>query len=151
MIFEQGHPNTMLSDWQLQEQSDRRIRNDWFRTWMPYCFQPMKVPGARKHVYIPLNRFYKPLGISRRAGHIVYEEHSEHFVRFTSDPAKLRGVWNEGSNGFYLYNDKPSSTNNYGERLHELMRHVNNDWERASHRVVVPPYYWPPGAPVRTR
>ena len=31
----------------------------WFRYWMPYCFAKLDGHG-RRHVYLPLNRNYKP-------------------------------------------------------------------------------------------
>jgi hypothetical protein len=34
----------------------------FFRYWMPYTFTKLEV-NKRKHVYLPLNRNYKPLGV----------------------------------------------------------------------------------------
>ena len=39
----------------------------WFRYWMPYKFIQVprtEVGNKYKHVYLPLNRNYKPLGIT---------------------------------------------------------------------------------------
>jgi hypothetical protein len=112
--------------------ANRRIRNDWFRLWMPYCFIPITKPGARKHVYLPVNRNHKPLGVGT-AWHlggprVDYDKFENHFLRFTSDPLKLKGVWSQKP--LYLYYDRPSSTDDYGARLHEVMRHVDSDWNR---------------------
>jgi hypothetical protein len=37
----------------------------WFRHWMPYEFVRLR-PDGDEHVYLPLNRALKPLGITAR-------------------------------------------------------------------------------------
>jgi hypothetical protein len=113
---------------------DKRIlANDWFRVWMPYTFIPITVPGVRKHVYLPVNRNYKPLGIgtARNLGgaDVDYNKYESHFLRFTSDPHKFKDIF-VGRSPLYLYSGTPREGDSYGARLQELMRHVRADWKR---------------------
>lgn len=40
----------------------KTVRSSFFKKSLPYCFQKMDVPGDR-HVWLPVNRYYKPLGV----------------------------------------------------------------------------------------
>jgi hypothetical protein len=88
------------------------------------------VPRARKHVYLPLNRFYKPLGMPN-GDWVEYEKFTGHFLRFKMDPRKI-DIWFPHPTHLYLYDERPASTDDYGERLHQMMRHTDNCWERRS-------------------
>ena len=64
-----------------------------FKVAMPYLYHRIEVPG-RKHVFLPLNRDYVPLGYRRADGFVKYEEVAErHAVYFSRDPETLEGVW----------------------------------------------------------
>jgi len=98
------------------------LTDDWFEHWMPYCFH--KLPGIRryKHVYLPLNRDYKPLGhVSRKRVH--YEDYAAQAVIFHEDPMTLEGIWTATSDDkLWLYDDTASRVD-YFERLGRLMSH----------------------------
>lgn len=118
------------------------IRSDFFRYWMPYTFEPMRVAKARAHTYLPLNRDYKPLGIvdpQHHGGehlHVNYEDYEDRFVRLTVNPINLKGIFihddtgnaRNGEPNLYLYNDGPWSSVDYGERLQRLMQYMRTDW-----------------------
>lgn len=93
----------------------------WFRYWMPYCFQKLEVKG-RKHVYLPLNRNYKPLGITSR-DHVNYAKYLDQAIVFGSDPKKFSGIWNGDISGdkLWLYEDATPTRLDYFERLGKLL------------------------------
>lgn len=92
-----------------------------FRYWLPYAFVPLKHPRL-KHVFLPVNRGYKPLG-NRSRKWIDYDKvlHS-HAISFKTDPATFEDIWvgkpREGI--LYLYSDAPSSRVDYFERFGRL-------------------------------
>ncbi|MGB8276893.1 MAG: hypothetical protein WCF20_03010 [Methylovirgula sp.] len=106
------------------------LKSDWARTFLPYCFHPMKVMGARSHfIYLPLNRRYKPLGWIG-VEHVVYEQFWRNFIYFDCDPSKL-DVWASWStpapgDKLWLYDDSERSRDGYGERLQRLERHMRD-------------------------
>ena len=89
----------------------------WFRFWLPYKFEKLESP-KRKHVYLPLNRNYKPLGITSR-DHVDYAAYMHQAVVFASDPTKFTGVWHDPK-GLWLYDDTSNSRVDYFERLSRL-------------------------------
>jgi hypothetical protein len=98
--------------------------NHWFKFWMPYLFQALDVPGA-KHVYLPLNRNYKPLGYTSREW-VKYENYASQAVRFKRDPSSFIDVWRQPkdydiADRLWLYNDGVESRVDYFERLEKLM------------------------------
>jgi len=97
----------------------------WFRYWMPYCYHRLEHRG-RKHVWLPLNRNYKPLGITSR-DHIDYDDYIDQAAAFASDPATWRGVWvdrqSAESGKLYLYTDGPRYRVDYFSRLARVMAH----------------------------
>jgi hypothetical protein len=92
--------------------------DQWFRYWMPYQFKKMPHP-KRKHLFLPVNRNYKPLGITSR-DHVNYESYMDQAVVFPKDPATFEGVWWD-SNGLYLYEDALESRRDYFQRLQKLL------------------------------
>ena len=93
----------------------------WFRFWMPYQF--VKLPSRRyKHLYLPVNRNYKPLGYLGDE-HIDYEMHSSEAVMFRRDPHYIQGVWTDPEH-LYLYDSNPNSRADYFARLERLMRRL---------------------------
>jgi hypothetical protein len=95
----------------------------FFRLFMPYAFQRIDHP-TRRHVFMPLNRDYKPLGHERRV-HVDYEAlAATHAVAFQRDPASLTDVWTRvDGTTLWLYNDSIDSRRDYFERLARLMVH----------------------------
>lgn len=96
-------------------QSDR-----WFRYWMPYTFHKLDHPRL-KHVYLPLNRNYKPLGITSREG-VRYEDFIGQAIAFAQDPSGFKDVWDDTTpKGLFLYADSPNTRTDYFERLGRLL------------------------------
>jgi hypothetical protein len=94
----------------------------WFRYWMPYCFQKLTDvdAGRHKHVYLPLNRNYKPLGQTSRQ-RVRYEDYVDQAMIFPTDPANYP-IWTSSRNGiFWLYTDSASSRVDYFARFGWLM------------------------------
>ncbi len=94
----------------------------WFKFSMPYCFQKLEVPKLR-HVWLPLNRNYKPLG---HQGHerVRYEDYLAQAVRFRTDPQGFSKIWwdtTADSERLWLYDDGAKSRDSYFERLGRLM------------------------------
>jgi hypothetical protein len=107
-----------------QQANDLTLKGHWFRIWMPYCFVELKLEGKKK-VYLPLNRNYKPLGISFR-NHVNYEKFRNQAVIFKSDPTTFKDIWYD-FNGepndvhLWLYEDAYTSRVDYFERLERLV------------------------------
>lgn len=98
------------------------IRNQWFRVWMPYQFIQMEVPDA-KHVYLPLNRNYKPLGYGtprQTTPWVDYSDYLHQAVVFERDPHGFQGIWEEPER-LYLYSDNSGTQKTYFTRLEKLM------------------------------
>ncbi|MFC0634701.1 type II toxin-antitoxin system HicB family antitoxin [Brevundimonas balnearis] len=97
----------------------------WFRYWLPYCYHKLE-HSRNKHVWLPLNRNYKPLGITSR-DHVDYHNYINQAVAFASDPATWRGIWvdrQSAENGkLYLYTDGPRYRVDYFARLARVMAH----------------------------
>jgi hypothetical protein len=102
--------------------SSAALTDHWFERWMPYCFH--KLPGVvrYKHVYLPLNDHYKPLGqVGRKR--VRYEDYAAQAVIFYRDPMTFEGVWTATSDDkLWLYEDTASRVD-YFERLGRLMSH----------------------------
>ena len=93
----------------------------WFRYWLPYQLQAVTIPGMPyKHVYLPLNRNYKPLGVVSRDW-VEYEDYIAQAMVFTRDPHEFEGIWFDPE-GLYLYDDDPRSRVDYFERLDRLLK-----------------------------
>jgi hypothetical protein len=90
---------------------------------MPYQF--VKVESRRhRHLYLPLNRNYKPLG-QISAEHVRHEDYTAQAVIFQSDPHRIRNVWTDPEQ-LYLYNDAPSSRSDYFARYEKLLSRSMN-------------------------
>lgn len=96
----------------------------WAWYWLPYHFQPLDVAG-KKHVYLPLNRQYKPIGIVPYSPYVKYEDYgTSHAVQFAKDPHTFKGVWIDDSRGYlYLYDDGEKTVATYFQRLAKLCTH----------------------------
>ncbi|MFD1951345.1 hypothetical protein ACFSGX_11280 [Sphingomonas arantia] len=92
----------------------------FFKLWMPYLFQRVAHP-KRKRAFLPLNRDYVPLGMTR-GGWIDYEKvMPTHGVFFARDPAALDVWWNTRDEKLWLYDDSVASRLTYFARLEKLM------------------------------
>ena len=93
-------------------------QGQWFRYWMPYCFKKLEV-GRHAHVYLPLNRNYKPLGIT--SGEWVnYDTFLPQAVVFSADPHSFDGIWFHRET-LHLYEDAVPSRMDYFARLERLL------------------------------
>lgn len=96
--------------------------HSWALYFLPYLFQKIRSDRFKfKHLYLPLNRYYKPLGYIG-TGRVDYSAYADVAVVFRRDPATFKGVWYPSPH--YLYDDSPSSREDYFERLAALMTHA---------------------------
>lgn len=65
------------------------LDNPFVRIALPYCFVKLNAPG---HLWLPLNRDYKPLGFSRDV-RVDYSEYAKHAIRFARDPDTFTDTW----------------------------------------------------------
>lgn len=99
----------------------RLRRNVWFRACLPYHYAPLKPAPGAKHIYLPVNRNYKPLGIRSRE-FVDYEKFRAQAVVFSTDPHKFEEIWSDPKN-LYLYSDNNATLTDYFDRLERLMIH----------------------------
>lgn len=102
------------------------LRTQWGRIWLPYCFYKLDLPG---HVYLPVNRDYKPLGfitfnsvgISVGETWVDYELYVEKAMVFAKDPHGILGVF--VNDNLYLYDNKYEKTimDSYFARYEKLL------------------------------
>ena len=52
-----------------------------------------------------------------------YDEIPKARIRFARNPIHFEGIWFNKEDGFYMYNDNPSSRADYWERLGKLYSH----------------------------
>jgi hypothetical protein len=94
-----------------------KLGSDWFDQWLPYCLQRLNQPG---HVYLPLNRYYKPLG-GARDDFFDYEQHAGLALTFRAAPHTIEGAgWLPpavADRRLYLHGGDPKSRRRYFERL----------------------------------
>jgi hypothetical protein len=66
-----------------------------------------------------------------------YLDYSHQFIRFTSDPCKMEGIWSGSRiakgdpispDYLYLYYDDPETHRTLGERYARLMNFITTDW-----------------------
>ena len=105
----------------------------WFRHWMPYGFVRLG-PGG-EHVYLPLNRALRPLGVAAaRRRPVRLRDHRAQAVVFRTDPRTFEGVWFDPAAGaapglprrrLLLYDDTPESRMDYFARFERLMARVS--------------------------
>jgi hypothetical protein len=74
---------------------------------------------THKHLYLPLNRNYKPLGYTASAW-VEYKDYKNQAVIFRSAPQKFKDVWHD-TEGLYLYDDGLQSRESYFARLEALL------------------------------
>jgi hypothetical protein len=103
-------------------QLDGRVktRGDWFKVHMPYRFEPLDHSG---HVYLPLNRLHKPLGMTTRKW-LDYAEFRHMASHFRPGPGFVieSGIWFMVlGDSLYLYGDSVSSRKDYFARLGKLI------------------------------
>lgn len=92
-----------------------------FRLWQPYCYERLPVPDQR-HVYLPLNRDYMPLGLSRYERATSRMNFRAQATLFRADPHTFDDVWwYQRDDTLWLYNDTPKSRLDYFQRLERLM------------------------------
>lgn len=86
---------------------------------LPYCFQRLDVG---RHVWLPLNRKYKPLGTNWDAQWVDYYDYLPASMVFLSDPLQFEGVWeyDPRTQIKWLKNDA-TPANVYFGRLQRLM------------------------------
>jgi hypothetical protein len=99
----------------------RLRRNSWFRMYLPYHYVPLKPAPGAKHIFLPVNRSYKPLGIRSRE-RVDYEDFRAQAVAFATDPHEFNGIWSDRKR-LYLYNDNNATLSDYFDRLERLMIH----------------------------
>jgi hypothetical protein len=92
--------------------------DQWFRIWLPYTFVKLEA-AEHDHVYLPLSRDYKPLGLKSKDW-VDYHDFIEQAVVFAEDPHTLENVWHF-SETLHLYGDDPKSRNDYFERFERLL------------------------------
>ena len=98
----------------------------WFRHWMPYEF--VRLGSGEGHVYPPLKRGLKPLGVSAPGG-VRFGDHRAQAVVFRLDPRGFEGVWFDPAGAapglprrrLLLYDDTPESRMDYFARFERLM------------------------------
>lgn len=113
-----------------------KISNGWFRAAMPYCFRRMRcvVQGqVLPHVWLPLNRDYKPLGVTT-SRHTDYADYIGQAISFARDPSKFKNVWWNNDTAVsevscFLYSDLESSRDDYFDRLNRLMEHSHKTFK----------------------
>ena len=106
--------------------STHPLRTQWGRVWLPYTLAKLALPG---HVYLPVNRDYKPLGmvthdaLGRRIFGtevwVDYEPHANKSMVFARNPHCISGVFINENLYLYSYNDK--SMDSYFSRLEKLL------------------------------
>ena len=91
--------------------------DQWFRIWLPYTFVKMEA-ADHKHVYLPLNRDHKPLGVKSNDW-VDYQDFIDQAVVFPEDPYTFENVWHDPETR-HLYSDHPNSRSDYFNRLERL-------------------------------
>jgi hypothetical protein len=104
----------------------RTAPGQWFRYCMPYEFALLKATRLRSPLYLPVNRDYKPLGLSKGSvGFVDYEDYVLQAVTFSRDPHALEGIWMPNEQGrLFLYDDGGDSRKDYFARLDKLSAYV---------------------------
>jgi hypothetical protein len=114
----------------INRAEDLADRDRWFRFCMPYHIEHLEDP-QHKHAYLPVNREYKPLGITS-SNWVHYEDYRSQAMVFVSDPAAFEDIWIRRGNGLWLYSDSPESRLDYFARLERLLNRSVKLLEKAS-------------------
>ena len=102
-----------------KDSAERLTRMDqWFRYWLPYSFVKLETTN-HNHVYLPVNRNYKPLGVTSDDW-VDYEDFIDQAVIFSADPHTFANVWFHRDT-LHLYEDVVSSRVDYFQRLERLL------------------------------
>lgn len=83
----------------------------------------MRLGTGAEHVYPPVNRGLKPLGVAGQ-GCVRWHDCAAQAVVFRSDPHGFDGVWIDPvgtTPGLFLYDDTPESRMDYFARFERLM------------------------------
>ena len=115
----------------MQSSSAERLTrlDQWFRYWMPYSFFKLEV-ADHNHVYLPVNRNYKPLGVTSDDW-VDYEDFIEQAVVFSADPHTFDEVWFHRDT-LHLYEDVITSRVDYFKRLERLLGRSVKLFEQAN-------------------
>jgi hypothetical protein len=119
-IHNTNSPSKLQRERQLLELTSTRAH--WFRYHMPYVFEPLNIPNT-KHVYLPLNRNYKPLGCLFK-DHVDYHRYAaSHAMQFRRNPEIFYKVWHyiAPDGKLFMYDDGLQSRIDYFERLGRLL------------------------------
>ncbi len=98
---------------------------DFFKRSAPYCFKHLILPkSAPIYAYLPLNRWYKPLGY-RGDSWVDYLSYVGQAWVFKESLSKFKDIWvnvikRNNGNEFFLYDDSTESLNGYMERVAEV-------------------------------
>jgi hypothetical protein len=66
---------------------------------LPYCLRQLDQSHG-EHVYLPVNRHYKPLGQEQHA-HGAYEDHAGQAWHFRRDPHEIEGAWSKTDRSYF--------------------------------------------------
>jgi hypothetical protein len=124
-----------MTDINLSNRDFRRIN-------LPYCIDKLDVAlphwsRLRPHIWLPLNRLYKPLGIASRDW-VDYEDHLDKAIVFARDPRTFANIWadpDDGKGGLYLYSDSCRDWADYLLRLGRLFSHKHSYYVHSQARV----------------
>lgn len=83
----------------------------------PYCLTKLRLA---ENAYLPLNRKYKPLGVTDGAW-VDYDKYAAQHGYYTAnlDLERLPIWWNTAGH-LYLYSDDPNSRAHYDERVYGM-------------------------------
>lgn len=96
-----------------------RLQNEsWFRHHMIYTLEPIH-HSRYNHLYLPLNRHYKPLGVIT-TDWLDYENYTSQAMVFKRDPHSFTSVWWK-NDSLHMYNDGVESRETYFPRLEKLL------------------------------
>ena len=115
----------------MQSDNAKRLTrmDQWFRYWLPYSFVKLETAN-RKHVYLPVNRNYKPLGVTS-GERVDYDDFTWQAVIFSADPHTFDNVWFRRDT-LHLYEDVISSRLDYFQRLERLLSRSVKLFERSN-------------------
>lgn len=97
------------------------VSSGWGRINLPYTLRKLAVG---KHVYLPVNRNYAPLGFPYQDGQGDDLDYVGQAMSFASDPALFTGVWWSESAPLSLYADGNETRLTYWARLEKLLSHA---------------------------
>ncbi len=99
-----------------------------------YCFQSTKIDSDQmlkddqgRTVYVPLNRYYQPIGLTTEKFVDCSDYVDSRGMVFECDPFKIDDVWDIESNEFrlYVFDDAiPASSDNYARHMRTIMVHA---------------------------